>query len=278
MNTTAAAGLTGELALTLAPRGTRTVAVGQRHAGTLQTLRPMYLDGSGQVTYHVVNPGGGCLRGDTYAIDIELEAGASAVLTTQSATKVYRTPDAAATQHMRIRLGAGAVLEYVPDALILYREATYRQSCTVELDESATLVLAEIVTPGWSPDGARFRYDELRMRTEIHRGGALLAVDNLLIEPGRADPSGIGFLDGHTHVGSLTVVDPRIDDALLDEVHALTEAAGTVRSGLTALSGPGFVLRCLGDDTAELANLFDEVIALLRSRWTGQAPLHLRKY
>ncbi|MEC4612763.1 urease accessory protein UreD [Tsukamurella tyrosinosolvens] len=270
--------LTGELALTLAPRGRRTVAVAQRHAGTLQTLRPMYLDDSGQVTYHVVNPGGGCLRGDTYAIDIDLQADARAVVTTQSATKVYRTPGGGAAQHMRIRLGAGAVLEYVPDALILYREATHRQTCAVELDPSASLVLAEVVTPGWSPDGARFRYDELRMRTEIRRGGELLAVDNLLIEPGRADPSGIGLLDGRTHVGSLTAVDPRIDEDLLDEVHALTETAGTVRSGLTALAGPGFVLRCLGDDTAELTGLFDAVIALLRSRWTGQAPMNLRKY
>ncbi|TWS25259.1 urease accessory protein UreD [Tsukamurella sputi] len=271
-------GLTGELALTLAPRGRRTVAVAQRHAGTLQTLRPMYLDDSGQVTYHVVNPGGGCLRGDTYAIDIELEAEARAVVTTQSATKVYRTPDGAAAQHMRIQLGPHSVLEYVPDALILYREATYRQTCIVEMDDSASLVLAEIVTPGWSPDGALFRYDELRMRTEIHRGGTLLAVDNLLIEPGRADPSGIGFLDGHTHVGSLTAVDPRIDEDLLDEVHGVTATVPGVRSGLTALAGPGFVLRCLGDDTAELSGLFDGIIALLRRRWTGQAPLNLRKY
>lgn len=61
-------------------------------------------------------------------------------------------------------------------------------------------------------------------------------------------------------------------------MHALTGTVGTVRSGLTALAGPGFVLRCLGDDTAELTGLFDAVIALLRSRWTGQAPMNLRKY
>ncbi len=271
--------LTGELALTLAPRGPRTVAVGQRHAGTLQTLRPMYLDDSGQVTYHIVNPGGACLRGDTYAIDVDLEAGAHAVLTTQSATKVYRTPGGAAAQHLRLRLGPDSSLEYVPDPLILYRDATYRQTCVVELDESASFVTAETITPGWSPDGAPFRYDELRARTEIHRGGTLLAVDNLLIEPRGADPSGIGLLDGHTHVGSLIAVDPRIDDALIDEVHAITETAGTgVRSGLTALAGPGFVLRALADDTAGATDLFDAVIALLRGRWRGQRPMNLRKY
>ena len=63
---------TGELALTLAPRGPRTVAVAQRHAGTLQTLRPLYLDDSGQVTYHVVNPGGAC---DIHRDDCPLLAG-----------------------------------------------------------------------------------------------------------------------------------------------------------------------------------------------------------
>ncbi|BDH56824.1 urease accessory protein UreD [Tsukamurella sp. PLM1] len=250
----------------------------QRHAGTLQTLRPVYLDDSGQVTYHVVNPGGGCLRGDSYAIDLELLAGAHALVTTQSATKVYRTPDSAASQHMRIVLGPDSVLEYVPDALVIYREATYRQTCTVRMAASASLVLAEIVTPGWSPDGALFRYDELRMRTEIVRDGALLAVDNVLITPGSADPSGIGFLDGRTHFGSLTAVDARVDGALLDDLHEVTVGHPTVRSGLTRLNGPGFVLRCLGDDTTELTALFDAVIALLRSRWTGQAPLNLRKY
>ncbi|WP_019203526.1 urease accessory protein UreD [Tsukamurella sp. 1534] len=269
---------TGELALTLAPRGPRTVAVAQRHAGTLQTLRPVYLDDTGQVCYHIVNPGGACLQGDRYTIDVDLESGARALLTTQSATKVYRTPGGHAHQEMRLRLGPGASLEYVPDQLILYREATYRQNCVVELDETASLLMTEIVTPGWSPDGARFRYDELRLRTEIHRGGDVLAVDNVLVEPGAADPSGIGFLEGRSHFGSLTVVDPRVDDALLDRIHDVAEAAGGVRSGLTALAGPGLVLRCLGDDTDELTALFGAIIAELRARWTGQAPLNLRKY
>lgn len=27
--------------------------------------------------------------------------------------------------------------------------------------------MAEVITPGWSPDGASFRYEELRLRNEI---------------------------------------------------------------------------------------------------------------
>lgn len=270
--------ITGALALTLARRGPRTVAAAQRHSGTLQTLRPMYLDDSGQVCYYIVNPGGACLSGDQYLIDLDLHAGAHALITTQSATKVYRTPNGAAAQHMRIDLGPDANLEYLPDQLILYRAATYRQTCTVHMDESASLVLAEIVTPGWSPDGARFRYDELRMRTEIHRGERLLAIDNVLVTPGSEDPSDLGFLDGRSHFGSLTVINPRLDEETVDTIHEICEAHTGIRTGLTVLDGPGAVLRCLGDDTAEMTALFSEVITLLRERWWGQAPLTMRKY
>ncbi len=275
-----ATGLAGELAFTFAPRAGRTVATAQRHGGALQTLRPMYLDDSGQVSYLIVNPGGACLRGDRYEIDIALERDARVLLTTQSATKVYRTPGGGAAQDMRLRLGPGAVLEYVPDQLILYRGATYRQDTTIEMHPSASLVMYEIVTPGWSPDGAVFRYDELRMRTRIVRGGELLAVDNLLARPGAdgAGLSGIGFMDGRTHLGSLTVVDPRVDAALVDEIADLCGQRPAVQAGITALAGPGLVLRCLADETDELRSLFDLVVAHLRAAWTGQAPMNLRKY
>lgn len=57
--------------------------------------------------------------------------------------------------------------------------------------------MAEVITPGWSPDGASFRYEELRLRNEIwvktDDGGQLLAVDNLLIRPPANDVTGLGF-------------------------------------------------------------------------------------
>ena len=82
---------TGRLELTLAPRGERTVAVHQFHRGALRVLRPHHLDGSGQPCFVVVNPGGGYLGGDRYELDVTVEARGTALVTTQSATKVYRT-------------------------------------------------------------------------------------------------------------------------------------------------------------------------------------------
>ena len=239
----------------------------------------------GQVCYVLVNPGGAYLGADLYVIDVEVAAGARLLLTTQSATKIYRTPGSFAEQRMTLRLGEGAQLELAPDQLIAYREASYRQNTHITVRPSSSLVMAEVVTPGWSPDGASFRYEELRLRTEIHveapGGTELLALDNLLIRPPLNDVTGMGFMEGRSHLGSLVVVDRRVDQALADEFHALTAGHDAYTGvSLTASIGgtTGLVLRSLSDSTEELNRLLGTCTALLRERWHGQAPLNLRKY
>src|SRR6476661_4335908 len=217
----------GELELQVAVRAGKSYASHQFHQGALRVLRPHYLDESGQVCYVVVNPGGACLGADLYVIDVEVGDGADLLLTTQSATKIYRTPGSFAEQRMRLRLGEGARLELAPDQVIAYREASYRQNTHVTVRPSSSLIMAEIVTPGWSPDGASFRYEELRLRTEIYvetgAGTELLALDNLLVRPPLNDVTGMAFMEGFSHLGSLMVVDPRVDQALADELHAVAQ-------------------------------------------------------
>lgn len=249
-------------------------------------MRPHYLDDSGQVCYVVVNPGGAYLGADLFLIDVEVGDSASLLLTTQSATKVYRTPGSFAEQRMAVRLGEGARLELMPDQLIAYREASYRQRTRVTLRPTSTLVMAEVVTPGWSPDGAAFRYEEVRLRNEVwvedgESAAQLLALDNLLIRPPLGDVTGLGFMEGYSHVGSLMVADARVDQALADELHHLT-------SGFDALAGisltcnvrgtGGLVLRALSNNTGELNRLLTACANVLRDRWFGQGPLNLRKH
>jgi urease accessory protein len=275
----------GELSMKIGLRGGRSVATHQYHQGALRVLRPHYLDDSGQVCYVLVNPGGAYLGADLFLLDVEVEAGADLLLTTQSATKIYRTPGAFAEQRMALRLGEGARLELMPDQLIAYREASYRQNTHITVRPSSSLVMAEVITPGWSPDGASFKYEELRLRTEIHvetdGRTELLALDNLLIRPPLNDVTGLGFMEGFSHLGSLVVVDTRVNQALADELHALT-AGRDSHTGIsltrTVAGTTGLVLRALSSSTEELNSLLGACTALLRDRWHGQAPLNLRKY
>jgi len=249
-------------------------------------MRPHYLDDSGQVCYVVVNPGGAYLGADLFLIDVEVGDSASLLLTTQSATKIYRTPGSFAEQRMSVRLGEGARLELMPDQLIAYREASYRQRTSVTLRPSSSLVMAEVVTPGWSPDGAAFRYEEVRLRNEVWVDAAgsdpqLLALDNLLIRPPLGDVTGLGFMEGYSHLGSLVVVDARVDQALADELHHLTadhQALTGISLTRTVSGTTGLVLRSLSNSTDELNRLLRSCTDLLRDRWFGQGPLNLRKH
>lgn len=268
---------TGELRLRIARDGKRSIAVDQYHRGALRVIRPLYLDETGQVTYCVVNPGGGCLDGDAYLTEVEVGRGARALLTTQAATKIYRTPTSLARQHTSVRLEARAVLELVPDALIAYRESTYLQTTVVEMDSTATFMSLEIVTPGWSPDGTAFGYDAVRMRTEVRVGGHLAVVDNLRLVPGEGGVQGLGALERHSHLASFTVIDARVDDALIGRAAEMVEA-GSVRGGVTRVPGPGLIVRALGDDTARLSELMLDVSEMLRGRWFDAPRLNLRKY
>ncbi|WP_258804193.1 urease accessory protein UreD [Pseudarthrobacter sp. NS4] len=275
----------GVLELVITVRGGRSIASRQFHQGALRVLRPHYLDDSGQVCYVLVNPGGAYLGADLFVIDVEVGDGADLHLTTQSATKVYRTPGSFAEQRMSLLLGEGARLELMPDQLIAYREASYRQRAHITVHPSSSLVIAEIITPGWSPDGASFKYEELRLRNEIHvqvgDRTELLALDNLLIRPPLNDVTGLGFMEGFSHLGSLVVVDPRVGQELADDLHALTvghDAHSGVSLTRTVAGTTGLVLRSLSNTTGELNSLLGACTALLRDRWHGQEPLNMRKY
>lgn len=285
----------GQLSLHAEIRAGRTIATRQYYQGALRVLRPHYLDDTGQVTYTIVNPGGGYLGGDVYDIAVEVADEASMVLTTQSATKVYRTPESRAYQRSAFRIGPHAVLEYVPDQLIAYRDAVYVQDTVVDMDGSSTYVTTEVVTPGWAPDGTLFKYREVHLRQEVRVDDRIAVVDNLIVRPGEGSTpvDSALLMDGRTHLGTLLAVDRRVDDALVEDVRGIVATAldeSLARSGraaddveapvagVSALDGPGLAIRVLGTSTQQVSGALNAVVDELRGRWRAQDPIHLRKY
>lgn len=287
---------TGELELRTAARESRSYARHQFHRGALRVLRPHYLDHSGQVAYTIINPGGAYFGGDNYLIDVEVTAGSSLLLTTQSATKVYRTPQGVANQEMRIRVARDASMEYLPDQLIVYREGSYRQHTVVEMHPTAGLVLAEVITPGWAPDGTHFAFDELRMTTEIsltEEDGTsrLLAMDRLRVVPAEST-SQLGLMEGYSHTGQLILAHRGIDEvvysALAELVADSDEQSGTY-SGITRAGVPltcadelpaptCVIVRTLANHTGSITALQHAAVDLLRHLLGGQEPRNLRKF
>lgn len=275
--------MSGSLTLrAAASAGAPTVLAEQRHSGALRVLRPLYLDRSGQVSVTIVNPGGGMLDGDRYRLDATVEAGADLQLTTQSATKVYRTPQDRAESLQRIALRPNARLEMVPDSVIAYAGARFRQFTDVDMEASASLALAEIATPGWSPEGVPHAYEELTLVTRVRRGGRLLLHDRLRFTPENEHPAQRLLTQGFSHVGTLVIVDPRCDAAAIDALRGSVgafDAPGERGAlvGVTALSQPGCVVRALTTSTPAARRILLDALDWTRRNWHDQDSLDLRK-
>ncbi len=193
-----------ELSFALDRRG-RTRLVRQSHRFPLRITVPLYLDPAdpGVAFVYVQNPTGGVFGGDELAVTLEVGAGARVHLTTQSATKVYRSVGrSAATQRTTATLAAGSELTVMPDLLIPQAGARYRQRLDVEMEDGAALITGEMVAPGRLARGERFAYDELELITSVRRAGRLLCRDVLLLDCSRRGEP----LDGYDYLASVLAV------------------------------------------------------------------------
>src|SRR5699024_9414610 len=103
---------TGVLDLAMKKSGERTIEKNVYFKGAFKVMRPVYHDAHSYPCYYLLNPGGGYLDGDTYQMNVSLEEGAGLTLTTQSATKVYKSPNSHVYQETNFHLKKDSYLEY----------------------------------------------------------------------------------------------------------------------------------------------------------------------
>lgn len=268
---------TGVLQLAVEKAREKTIAKRIFFEGAFKVMRPIYHQKE-MPCYYLLNPGGGYLDGDTYKMDIEVGEDAQLTLTTQSAAKVYKTPKKYVYQEMSFNLAKNSYLEYIPDALIAYRDARYFQKTTIHMEQGATLLFSDILTPGWSPDGSFFSYDWLRLKNEIYYEGDLVAFDHIRLEPAKQNVDTLGFMEGYTHLGSFFVIGNQTNDALLDELYAILEGEKDVKIGLSHLAIPGFTIRILANKTQTIERIFTKCHHIMTQMWFNREPSFLRKY
>lgn len=81
----------------------------------LQVMTTHYQDNDGTVFVYLLNPGGGVLQHDRLLTEIVLEEDSRVYITTPSTTKFYKMDEGHAEVVNKITVGAGAVLEYLPE-------------------------------------------------------------------------------------------------------------------------------------------------------------------
>ncbi|QCJ45437.1 urease accessory protein UreD (plasmid) [Bacillus sp. S3] len=270
---------TGVLRLGSEARDGKTIGKDVYFQGAFKVMRPIYHDDSGQACYYILNPGGGYLDGDRYQMNISLEKQAKLTLTTQSATKIYKSPHSYAYQEAEFRLKEGSYLEYIPDPLIGYRHARYKQKNVFYLEKGCSLLYSDIITPGWSPDGDQFSYDWLQLINEIYMDDELVVFDHIKLNPASKNMDGIGLMEGYSHLGSMMVIEEKTNPDLLDRLYqTLPHDPNECKIGMSMLSVPGFTIRVLANTTQTIEKIFADVHSVLSQEWFQKTPSFLRKY
>ena len=268
---------TGYLRLTGSRKGKKTILKDSYSEGAFKITRPVYLTTSGEACFYIMNPGGGYVDGDSYKIDICLEEDAHAIITTQSSTKIYKTRIKPAIQEQTIYLKSGSILEYLPDPVIAYQYSCYKQRTVVRMESGSSLICSEIYTPGWAPDGTLFQYGLLQSKMEVYRDERLILFDHVKLQPD-GDIMGIGFMEGFTHFGTMIVIDDRVNQLFLEELHNYFESVSEARIGLTMIAVPGFALRVLANTTQEIEKILSFCHECIRNKLMEKEAVFLRKY
>lgn len=212
--------------------------------------------------------GGGLLGADCIDVQLDVGADASALLGTQASTKVYRS-SLGASQKIDARVGPGALLALVPDPVVCFRAARYRQDMRVELGADSSFVMLDGYTAGRSASGERWQFDAYAARTVVARGTARLFVDATRLDrEAGALPGRMGEFDA---VLSLFATGPR-----LRSVRAAMLASSSRMGAAAARNTPLMAASPVGDDGAVLrvaARRFEDASHALRPCFAALAEV-----
>jgi urease accessory protein len=278
----ARSGPQAELVFSLAPDG-RTYISHQRVGYPFHITRPFYLDRAprGLLTLYLQSVSGGIYRGERLEMNLTAEAQALAQVTTQSATIVHRMKDGAeARQDMTIRAAEGALLEYLPDPLILYPEARFETTLRVIAAPGSSVVIQDAFTQHDS-EGVGGRFERLVSDTRIERpDGTLLAFDRFDIggDFGEAHLNGAGGKTYPSHGTVMAIHDGCPAEELAAALRAALAECPGVYAGASALPGGcGAWGRILAEDGHALRTALKAGWMALRTKITGAEPAHRPK-
>jgi urease accessory protein len=130
----------------------------------------------------IVNTAGGMAGGDRFALEIKVNDAAALTVTTAAAEKVYRSLGDDTTIDIRLNLGPGASLRWLPQETILFDAARLRRTIEIDIAADATLLAAEAVVFGRTAMDETVTQGRLFDRWRIRRDGRLIFADTASLD------------------------------------------------------------------------------------------------
>lgn len=165
----------GQLALRAEARTDgRTVLAAQSFRAPYHISKPYWDEDSRTLLVQVVNPTAGILSGDRLESAITVEAGAALLVTTPSASRVFKMKEGAAECRQHFTVAAGGWLEVLPEPLVPHRGCRYRQTTHIEVASGGAMFFADLLMPGRVGHGEAWEWEKLCLEIDVRLGDELI--------------------------------------------------------------------------------------------------------
>ncbi|WP_184770309.1 urease accessory protein UreD [Aminobacter carboxidus] len=249
----------------------------ERSAGRSRLAR-LYQDGAAKIRLPetdadpleavLINMAGGLTGGDRLGWEVSVGAGARAVITTQACEKVYRALAGRAEVDVRLSVGAGGRLAWLPQETIVYDRSAFSRMLDADLAAGAEALVVEATVFGRSAMGERVEGGMFRDRWRVKREGRLVHAEDFAVGPDieatLASPAAAG---GRVAMATLLLVSDRTETLLEPARQIIGDDGG---ASLWTVAGTGKLLaRLYAEDGYSLRKRLVPLVELLN----GQAGL-----
>jgi len=244
----------------VAGRDGRAVVADLHQQGSAKAILPRIDDNATEVVF--LNTSGGLTGGDRLDYALTLAPGLRATATTQTAERAYRSARGIAHAEVRLTVGVGGWLDWLPQETILFDGTALERDIRVDLGAGAGCLFLESVILGRHAMGETVTGLHFRDNRMIRREGAPLWAEPLEIDTRVLSRAGNpAMLGGARAMATFALIHPQAADRL-PALNAVLDEPG-VESGASAFDGR-LILRCLAWDGLPLRRQILRALSVLR--------------
>ncbi|MFM8540365.1 MAG: urease accessory protein UreD [Nitrospira sp.] len=277
---TSEVGRVGALTLDYARQGNRTVLTRSRCSTPWHFSPPIELDDSACLYTPLLNPSGGVVGGDRLSVMVSLGPRAHVLISTPSATRVYRSLAATSVQSVELSVGPDAILEWMPEVTIPYAGARFKQTIHAKVARGGTLLLWDAMASGRMARGERWAFTSFENEIWIDQVSGKSVLERYHLNSAAA---GSGLLNEWDYVGSLFLFGDGIDTERLKRLEeqlvvVLDKRSCAVLGGVSEPDAPGIAVKLMAKSAPDLSETLDELwLAIRATLWNLPRPA-LRRY
>jgi urease accessory protein len=194
----------------------------------------------------IINTGGGVVSGDAVTFDVAVGGGANAVVTTQSAERIYTSAAPWSRLDVGLTIASGARLAWLPQETILFSGARLKRRFEIDVAADASALLVESLVFGRIASGETMTGGAIHDIWRIRRDGQLVFAEANRLDDVSADTlARPAVLRDARAMAFMFYMAPHAE-ALLDPLREVLESAGS-EAGVSAWNG-ALVVRILARD------------------------------